>query len=77
MDFRRPRSEHAPIFIDGAAVERVSEFKFLGVHINEELKWDTHHTSEEKGTAATVLVSPPEEVRGRTLHPQAVLHQLC
>ena len=27
------RTEHAPILIDGAAVEEVESFKFLGVHI--------------------------------------------
>ncbi|KAJ8347410.1 hypothetical protein AAFF_G00207760 [Aldrovandia affinis] len=42
VDYRRQRGEHAPISIDGVAVERVSSFKFLGVHISEDLKWTTH-----------------------------------
>ena len=48
VDFRLPRREHAPIYIDGVAVERVSEFKFLGVNITEDLKWSTHTTTVTK-----------------------------
>ena len=33
--------EHAPTHIDGAAVERVKSFKFLGVHIDN-LKRSIH-----------------------------------
>ena len=48
VDYRVPRREHAPIYIDGVAVERVSEFKFLGVHITQDLKWSTHTTHVTK-----------------------------
>ena len=34
---------HSPIDINGAEVERVRHFKFLGVHISDNLTW-THHT---------------------------------
>ena len=34
--------EHAPILIDGAVVEQVERFKFLGVHINNKLEWSKH-----------------------------------
>ncbi|KAI3360672.1 hypothetical protein L3Q82_002539 [Scortum barcoo] len=44
VDFRRrQREEHAPLSINGTTVERVSSFRFLGVHISEDLTW-THHT---------------------------------
>uniref|UniRef100_A0AAZ1XEE6 Alkylated DNA repair protein AlkB homologue 8 N-terminal domain-containing protein n=1 Tax=Oreochromis aureus TaxID=47969 RepID=A0AAZ1XEE6_OREAU len=33
---------HPPIHIKGTAVERVSSFKFLGVHISEDLIWTTN-----------------------------------
>ena len=33
MDYRKRWTEHAPILIDGAVVEQVESFKFLGVHI--------------------------------------------
>ena len=31
VDYRKRRAEHAPILIDGAVVEQVESFKFLGV----------------------------------------------
>ncbi|XP_056611074.1 transmembrane protein 237A [Triplophysa dalaica] len=40
VDFRRTRSHaHTPIYINGAVVERVSGFKFLGIHISDDLTW--------------------------------------
>ena len=39
MDYRKRRTEHAPILIDGAVVEQVESFKFLGVHINNKLEF--------------------------------------
>jgi hypothetical protein len=30
VDYRKKRTEHAPIFIDSAAVEQFESFKFLG-----------------------------------------------
>ena len=33
VDYRKRRTEHAPILIDGAVVEQVERIKFLGVHI--------------------------------------------
>ncbi|KAI4880167.1 hypothetical protein NFI96_001818 [Prochilodus magdalenae] len=44
VDFRKQERVHTPITINGAAVERVSSFKFLGVHITEELTWTEHIT---------------------------------
>ena len=37
VDYRKRRTEHAPILSDRAAVEQVESFKFLGVHINNKL----------------------------------------
>ena len=31
VDYRKRRTEHAPILIDGAVVEQIESFKFLGV----------------------------------------------
>ena len=42
VDYRKKRTEHTPIFIDGAAVEKVESFKFLGVHITNKLTWSKH-----------------------------------
>jgi hypothetical protein len=37
VDYRKRRAVQAPINIDGAAVEQVESFKFLGVHITNKL----------------------------------------
>jgi hypothetical protein len=46
VDYRKRRSEHAPIVIDRAVVEQVESFKFLGVHINNKLEWSKHTTTK-------------------------------
>jgi hypothetical protein len=33
VDYRKSRTVHAPIHIDGAVVEQIESFKFLGAHI--------------------------------------------
>ena len=38
VDIRRQQREHASIHIDGAAVEKVKSFKFLSVHITDNMK---------------------------------------
>jgi hypothetical protein len=42
VDSKKKRTEHAPILIDGAAVEQVESFKFLGVHTTNKLTWSKH-----------------------------------
>ena len=42
VDYRKRRTEHAPILIDRAAVEQVESFKFLGVHIPNKITWSMH-----------------------------------
>ena len=41
-DYRKSRTEHAPILIDGAVVEQVEIFKFHGVHITNILSLSKH-----------------------------------
>ena len=50
VDFRKQQRKHPPIHIDGRAVEKVECFKFLCVHITNELKWSTHTDSVVKKT---------------------------
>ncbi len=42
VDFRRQSKEHTPITINKTPVERVNSFKFLGIHITENLTWSAH-----------------------------------
>ena len=42
VEYRKRRTKHAPILIDGAVVEQVESFKFLGVHITNKLIWSKH-----------------------------------
>ncbi len=42
VDFRRQSRGHTPITIDKTPVEQVNRFKFLGVHITEDLTWSAH-----------------------------------
>ncbi len=42
VDYRRQSRENTPITIDKTPVERVTSFKFLGVHITENLTWSAH-----------------------------------
>ena len=44
VDMRKERRPHQPLFIWELEVERVSSFKYLGVHISEDLTW-TQNTS--------------------------------
>lgn len=45
VDFRKTKTQHTGLSIDGEEMERVAHFKFLGVHLSEDLSWrvDTTH----------------------------------
>ncbi len=45
IDYRRKKSEIPPLIISGDIVERVADFRYLGVHIEENLTWSVN-TSE-------------------------------
>jgi hypothetical protein len=42
VDYRKWRTVHALIHIDGVVVQRVKSFKFLGVHIARDPSWSKH-----------------------------------
>lgn len=42
VDFRRKKSDHPPLYINGECVERVHDFRFLGVQISDDLSWTSN-----------------------------------
>ena len=44
VDFRREKhmSHHTPLRIYETPVERIDSYRYLGVHISEDLTWTTH-----------------------------------
>ena len=62
VDFRKQQREHPPIHIDGTVVEKVKSFKFLGVHITDQLKWSTHRQRGEEGATAPLQPQEAEEM---------------
>ncbi|KAL0150142.1 hypothetical protein M9458_054569 [Cirrhinus mrigala] len=48
VDFRRAHTQHAPLTINGASVERLSSTKFLSVYITEDLSWANNTTTLAK-----------------------------
>ena len=55
VDYRKRRTEHAPILIDGAVVEQVQSFKFLGVRINNKLEWSKYTKTVVKRTRQSLF----------------------
>ncbi len=57
VDFRRVHTQHAPLTINGATVERASSTKFLGVHITEDLSWTNNTAATGQESTASVSTS--------------------
>jgi hypothetical protein len=55
VDYMKRRTEHAPILIDEAVVEQVERFKFLGVHITNNLTWSKHTKTVVKRARQNLL----------------------
>ena len=69
VDFRRQKANPQPLIINGEEVERTSCFKFLGVMLSEDLKW-------EMNTIATVKKSQQWLYFLRTLKRNNLSHKL-
>ncbi len=70
-DFRRVHTQHAPLTINGATVERASSTQFLGVHITEDpLLGLTHCGTGQESTAASLL--PPQTQKSQSPDPHHV-----
>ena len=73
VDYRKRRTEHTPILIDGAVLEQVESFKFLGVHITNKLV-QAHQDSCEEGTKKPIPPQETEKIWHGSSDPQKVLH---
>ncbi|KAK2920685.1 hypothetical protein Q8A73_000170 [Channa argus] len=62
VDMRKERRTHQPLFIRELEVEKVSSFKYLGVHISEDLTWSSRHAAGQEGPKAAVFSAEAEEV---------------
>ena len=70
VDYRKRRTKHAPIHINGALVERVKSLKFLGVHITNKLSWFKHTKTVVK--RARQHLFPPRRVKRFGMGPQII-----
>ena len=71
--YRQGGGQHDPIHIKGVAVERVTSYKFLGVHITEKLDWDVR-TGQVVKKAQTAPLPPQkaEKVWHGVTHPESL-----
>ena len=60
VDYRKRRTEHTPILIDGAVLEQVEIFMFFGVHITNKLTWSKHAKTIVKRARQNLF--PPQEI---------------
>lgn len=67
VDFRRKRPDPQPIYINGDCVERVSNFKFLGLQLDDDLCWKTNTSALLKKAQKTPFSEGPEEQRSKEL----------
>ncbi len=78
VDFRRQSREHTPITIDKDTCERVNSFKFLGVHITEDLTWSAHTDAVLKKSHQRLFFLRRLRKFGMSpRHPQIILNMHC
>ncbi|KAK6305728.1 hypothetical protein J4Q44_G00245080 [Coregonus suidteri] len=75
MSVGKKRTEHAPILIDGAVVEQVESFKFLGVHITNELSWSKHTKTVVKRARQSLF--PLRRLKRFGMGPQILKFYSC
>ena len=48
FDFRKIQNDKAPVIINNTSVKQVPSYKYLGVIIQNNLKWNEHVTAQVK-----------------------------
>ena len=74
VDYRKRRTEHAPILIDGAVVEQVESFKFLGVQINK-LTWSKYTKTDVRRARQNLF--PIRRLKRLAMGPQLLRKLYC
>ena len=85
LDYRKKRTAHTPILIDGAVVEQVESFKFLGIHITNKLTMVClDQDSLEEGTTKPITPQEIEKIwhgsstsKGSTAAPSSAWLHHC
>ena len=71
MDYRRGGGgTHSPVTINGTGVERVDNFKYLGVNLHKDQTWASH--CRFKGPTS-VRPQVPKEIWPEVLNPHGCL----
>jgi hypothetical protein len=74
VDYRKRRTEHTPILINGAILEQVESFKFLGVHITNKLLWSKHtKICREEGMTKAIPPLETENIWHGSSDPRKIL----
>jgi hypothetical protein len=68
VDYKKRCTEHAPILINGAVMEQVESFKFLGVHITNKLEWSNHTKTFVKRARQSLF--PPRKLKRFGIGPE-------
>ena len=73
VDYRKRRTEHVPIFIDGAVVEQVWELQvpWCPHHLQTRIV-QTHHDSREEGTTKPISPQETKKIWHGSWDPQKV-----
>ena len=74
VDYRRKKTVIQPLMIGGVCVERVSDFRFLGVNIMEDLTWGVNTTGLVKKAQQRLYFL---RVLRRNNIPQKLLVSFC
>uniref|UniRef100_A0A9J7ZPA0 Reverse transcriptase domain-containing protein n=1 Tax=Cyprinus carpio carpio TaxID=630221 RepID=A0A9J7ZPA0_CYPCA len=62
VDYRKSQREgHIPIHINGEIVETVKSYKFLGIHISEDLSWSIHSETIVRTTCQRLYFLPRQK----------------
>ena len=57
IDFRRVKAVHSPVIIKDTEVSRVDSYKYLGLAIQQNLRWEAHIIDQCKKATQRIIIS--------------------